>query len=224
MIMRASLLAVAALCTAVPAMAQDPGPELDRFYLRLSSGPRALSRMTGCLVNQHPNEARSMFDNDPGSAAFQQAYERLFENGGNCLFGPYDLRASFLMTMGAVAEQLIHEDKPAKPVSPRATIEFNGGGTFQWAWQNLPPATAQQSMPIAECLLSRYGDKVEAVLDARQTSAGERNAFNAMRAEISDCIPAGQQRTLQPQILRAALAATYYRAARLAARSSEVGG
>ena len=176
----AFILAFVAACTSAPGLAQAPGPELDRFYLRLSSGPRALSRMTGCLVNQRPGEARSIFDTEPGSAAFQQAYARLFENGSNCLFGPYDLRASFLMTMGAVAEHLIREDKPVKPVRPRTTIEFNGGGTFQWAWQNLPAATAQQSLPIAECLLVRYGDKVEAVLDARQTSAGERNAFNAM--------------------------------------------
>jgi len=221
---RAAVFAGAAICLSLPALAQEPSPELDRFYLRLSSGPRALSRMTGCLLNQHPDEAHIMFDSEPGSSAYQQAQEKFFANGGNCLFRPYDLRATNLMAMGAIAEHLIREEKPAKPVRPRAIVEFNGGGTFKWDWRNLPPAIAQQSLPLAECLLARYGDKVEAVLDARQTSAGERNAFNAMLAQISDCIPAGEQRTLQPQILRAALATTYYRAARAAARSSGVTG
>jgi len=213
----ASALVVAACLQSAPAAAQEPGPELDRFYFRLAGGPRALARWTDCLVNRSPQEARALFDHEPGSPVFQQANEAVFgEQGGTCLFSTRSLSVSGVMAMGSIAEHLLRADKPARPHATTVSGTFAGGGTYQWVWQGLQPRGEQLLGPLAQCLVARHADQVEAVLAERPNANGERTAYNAMRAEIADCIPPGEQRVLQPQQLRAALAATYYRAARAA--------
>jgi hypothetical protein len=91
-----------------------------------------------------------------------------------------------------------------------------GGGTHLWTWRNLTDTATARSLPLSYCLLERHAEQVEAVLQARPNANGEREAFNALNDEINTCIPAGETWTLQPQILRAAMAVAYYRSARAA--------
>src|SRR5690606_23462096 len=98
-------IAVALAWPAAPALAQGerPSPTLSRFYFRLADGPRALSRMVGCLVNQNTEGARRLFDLDYGTPPQIQATSEFNKHGGNCLFGTNGLRSTNLMFMGAVA-------------------------------------------------------------------------------------------------------------------------
>jgi hypothetical protein len=223
-----ALGAVLFLASPAPAVAagEAPSPELDRFYLRLSSGPRNLSRMAGCLVNQHPDDARRLFDYAFDSEAHYQALQEFWKHGGNCLFGTWELRSTNILFLGAVAEQLTARDDLARPVAAAGhdgpSFQL-GGGSHLWTWRNLTDRAAARALPLADCLLARHADQVHAVLDARQTSDGERKLFNALNDEIDGCVPAGESWTLQPQILRAGLAIAYYKSARTAAAHANNG-
>jgi hypothetical protein len=219
--MRLSAIAIAVitLAGAAAVTAQEAAPELERTYFRTAAGPRSLARYADCLINRHPQEARALFEHDPGSSGYNQAQAQLFDNSSTCLFSNRSLSWSGVMMMGTLAENLIRDDSVERPTGRMLRAEFTGGGTYRWQWQGLSQENEWRLLPLAECLLTRHGEQVSAVLGERANAEGERKAFNAMSAEISDCIPRGEQRALQPQQLRAALAATYYRAARAASSS-----
>lgn len=218
-------IAVALAWPAAPALAQGerPSPTLSRFYFRLADGPRALSRMVGCLVNQNTEGARRLFDLDYGTPPQIQATSEFNKHGGNCLFGTNGLRSTNLMFMGAVAVELIAKDKPPRPTRVEGPMASNfqmGGGTHFWTWRNLTDQGIGRAISMSYCLLERHPDQVEAVLGARPNSNGERELFNGLNDEIDGCVPASEKWTLQPQILRAALAVAYYRSARAEVRVS----
>lgn len=223
--MRRLLALCAAICalasTASPLLAagEAPSPELDRFYLRLASGPREVSRMVGCLLNQNPDTARKLFDDPLFSEPYSRTADEFLRHGSNCLFNNSDLRMSSLLFVGTVAEQLIERDRPARPgraAWPDGSSLQLGGGKHLWTWRNLTPAATGRMLPLSYCLLERHPDQVEAIFATRPTSDGERKLFNAMNDEIDTCIPSGETWTLQPHLLRAALAVAYYRSARAA--------
>lgn len=208
-----ALLAGFALFQA-PAIAADEGQEFDRTYLRTGKGTRDLARMVDCLINQNPQGARALFAHAAGSPELSRAMQTFFEHGGNCLFMTWDLRTSGLMARGAVAEKLIAADRPTEIVDPPSVPFIEGGGSYRWQWRNLPRESAQKLVPVADCLVSRHGARVNELLATRPTSPDEREVFNAMAGELSACIPAGERIALQPQILRAAVATSFYIAAR----------
>lgn len=218
-----ALLAGLALVQA-PAMAADESQELDRTYLRTGKGTRDLARMVDCLINQNPQGARALFAQAAGSPELSRAMRIFFEHGGNCLFMTWDLRTSGLMARGAVAEKLIAADRPTQVVDPPSVPFIKGGGSYRWQWRDLPQESAQKLIPVADCLVSRHGVRVEELLSTRSTSPDERDVFNSMADELSACIPAGERIALQPQILRAAIATSFYIAARASARGPESAG
>jgi hypothetical protein len=229
-----------ALCAAVglalsspvtPALAagEKPSPELDRFYFRLAAGPRTLRQYVNCQLNRDPQLARRIFDYEYGSAALRPLLGQFLDDDNHnapCLFVATELRSNYLMYLGALADELIDRDQPARP--PRAAWPAgsglaSGGGSHLWTWRNLSDAAAERSLPLSYCLIERHADQVEALLNARPNADGERKLFNALNDEIDACIPVGGNWTLQPQILRAALAIAYYQSVRAAAANASNG-
>jgi hypothetical protein len=196
-----------------PVMAANEGEELDRIYLRTGKGTRDLARMVDCLINRNPQAARELFAHVSGSPEEAVAMQTFFENGGSCLFMTWQLGTSGLMARGAVAEKLIAADRLVEIIDPPAVPSIKGGGSYSWQWRNLSPESALKLVPVADCLVARHGARVKELLATKPTSPGERKVFNSMRGEISACIPAGERIVLQPQILRAAIATSYYIAA-----------
>ena len=222
-----------ALCAAVglastsaasPALAagEKPSPELDRFYFRLAQGPRTLRQYVNCQLNRDPELGRRIFDYEYGSGAQARLLGEFLDDDNHnapCLFVATELRSNQLMYLGALADELIARDKPTRPARaawPAGSSLDLGGGAHLWTWRNLTDAATARSLPLSYCLLERHSDQVEAVLRARPNANGERELFNALNDEINTCIPAGETWTLQPQILRAAMAITYYQSARAA--------
>lgn len=212
-----SAIAAVLLVAHVPAAAADGASELDRNYLELQSASRSLSNMVACLINQRPDVARNLFDHEVGSPEHNEVARRFYADGGNCLWRAQMLQVRGLVGQGAVAEHLIVMDGVTGPIRPSAASSIQGGGKYAWTWRNLTPAATASALPLANCLLDRHPARVQELLTTRQVTRQEREVFNAMGAELSDCIPAGQTWTLQPQILRAAMATVYYKSARNAA-------
>lgn len=216
----AAMAATAVLFGSAPAVARPaPGataPQIDRIYLRMSRGPRALTHMVDCLINENPALARSLFDQPMGSPQYVEQSNRFFSRGpaGGCLWRTQLLKTTGLMAIGTVAQRLIEADAVSAPVRPAAGSAGQGGGTYQWTLDNLPDAMANRSLPLSYCLLERHGARVAEILAAKPVSKQERDIFNLMGGELSDCIPAGQKLTLQPHIMRAAIAIAYYTSSR----------
>lgn len=200
--------------SAVPAApAAAKGAELGSQYLNLGASSRALHQMIACLINRNPELARRVLAQPLQSAEQAQLTNDFFEDGGGCLFIVAGLRTDHIMALGTLADELMMKDGVEPASRPRPATSTAGGGSFEWVWVDLPGARKAQIPPLADCLVEQDPVRVEAVLSARPTSSEERSAFNAMADSISDCIPAGRTRTLQPMILRAALALSYYHAA-----------
>ena len=229
-----------ALCAAVglalapagsPALAagEKPSPELDRFYFRLAAGPRTLRQYVNCQLNRDHELGRRMFDYEFGSAAQARLLNEFLDDDNHnapCLFVATELRSNHLMYLGALADELISRDKPARPARAAWQADSGlqlGGGSHLWTWRNLTDAAAARLVPLSYCLLERHADQIEVVLKARANANGEREAFNALNDEINTCIPVGETWTLQPQLLRAAMAIAFYHSARVAAANTSNG-
>ena len=216
-----------AIVPAAPAAAQGEKIEmeqLDRVYLRFSGPTRDLRKLMRCQLAKNPEIARALFLHAYGSLEQQQALSAFYGSGEftSCLrVGVRRLTAQALAGMGALADALIDLDGIEAPAARMPSWQNPGGGAFVWTWQRITGEQEALHIPVANCLVNEHPAKVAEVLATDETSNNERRQFNSMSAEIVDCIPTGERLTLNPMVLRPALAVGFYSSARLGSEAAE---
>jgi hypothetical protein len=216
--MRYGTLAVVAVLGAcgvwvsVPAAAKSSN--LNGEYLHLASQTRGLYRMMECVMNRDPVKARFILDQELGSETQRQSVGEFFEGAEECLGNSGGFRSNYELALGTLAEELMSKDgiEPIAPSQP--VLAAPGGGTFEWRWQALSEQRTAEVFLLGRCLVRRHFAESRAVLSTKPTTSSERRAFNNMKLQIADCIPASQSRILQPMILRAAIAYAFYQSTR----------
>lgn len=217
-----ALCALAAVSLPAPAMAAKKDKkvemeQLDRHYLRFASATRTFRGLIKCEVAKDEAAARRVFDYPLLSLGQDQAFKQFFGSGQTttCLPGQVNrLRVSLLVGLGGTAEALLEKDGFAALEKQSAEMFPAGGGEFVWTWEKLTDEQDSDQVRVAHCLVGQYPTLAAAVLKTGETSNDERKLFNAMTAEIGQCIPAGERLTMHPMVLRPALAIWYHTAAR----------
>jgi len=192
--------------------------QIDRVYLRFAGTTRALRQLIRCMVSRDEQAAREVFDHPQGSVAQAEAFNLFLGSAQatTCLRPSIRrLGARRLAALGTLAETLMDMDGVENPVAQLPSWQGAGGGAFVWTWQRLTDEQESLHVPVANCLVNAHPVRVAELLATDETSNRERKLFNSMSAEISDCIPAGQRLTLNPMMLRPALAVSFYISTRM---------
>lgn len=189
------------MLAAAPALAQGglaPGysGQSGTRYLPLSDSWFTIRQLGACLAQQKLEPSRAMLAAVPGSPEEDRAVHQLIGRETSCLRGAHSLQFTRDMLRGSVAEALYQRGNQGPP--PPASSE---------------DAAVTDFAGFAGCIVAARPAQVHELLTTTRLGTDEERRLVArMAPEMGPCLPQGVELSLQPPLVRLALAEAIYRA------------
>lgn len=172
-----------------------------------ADGVRIMYKFAACLVGANRTDVVSLLATAMDSPEQAAIVKRMFGNGSACLRDASRMGMSSVLFRGGLAEVIYRQ---AMPPRPTASGVSDSDPTGDFVWSSGTPNDKGALIMLTRCFVVAHPDMVHDLLQTAPASREELAALSSLSLTFGSCLPVGAKMTINPLMLRTALAEAQY--------------
>lgn len=164
-----------------------------------------------CVVDRRRDKVLAILTAPNESPEQYRAINAMIPQEDICLRDASRMRFNAVLLRGGVAEVLYEENNPSRPSAEKDVA--GQGGDYDWTLDT-PKGGLDLLMAMTACYAAARPGEIHDLLLTTPASDAEAVLLEKMADRFGSCLPAGTKLSMNPLMLRAALAEGLYRASK----------